>query len=65
MRWRYQGRLEKDGWASAQSPFKRAARVYHVFMQLCIKLIIMEESTENFQTKVRMVQNVMALFQLR
>jgi hypothetical protein len=23
--WRYQGRLEKDGWASAQSPLLRAA----------------------------------------
>jgi hypothetical protein len=36
---------------------KAAAVAYHVFMQLCIKLIIMEESTKKiFKPKFELVQ---------
>jgi hypothetical protein len=36
--------------------FKRAVWAYHVFMQLCIKLIIMEESQRKFSNQSSLVQ---------
>jgi hypothetical protein len=59
MRLEVSRKIRKDGWASAQSPLlKGQLRVaYHVFMQLCIKLIIMEESTKKiFKPKFELVQ---------
>jgi hypothetical protein len=58
-------RLEKMVGLRLNHSLKGQLRVaYHVFMQLCIKLIIMEESTKKiFKPKFNWFKNVMALFQ--